>query len=436
MPGSRTARLWCRGHRDPRPLRTSQLVDNFFRHEYGRMVATLARRLGVHHIEAIEDAAQSALMTALETWMHAGVPDHPSAWIFRVAHHNVLGELRQRARRDQLLAHHSHGEASFGQESAQQLLASEVQDDLLRMLLVCCDHDLPVETQLMLALKTLCGFDVREISHRLFTSEANVYKRIERARNRLRQLTPSMINLASTQLSARLGTLHKVLYLMFTEGHLSSHAELPIRRELCDEAIRLTTIAAEHALGRTPETCALLALMHLHAARMTARQDLSGGLLLLEEQDRQRWDQAQIHVGLSWLAESARGETYSRYHAEAAIAAEHCLAPSFDETRWDKVVGCYELLEQVSPSPLHRLNRAVAVAEWRGPAAGLAVIEGAEPPTWLAGSYLWASVLADLHTRCGNRPVAERHRETAVALAPSDAVRALLRRRLGSEKAC
>ena len=131
---------------------------------------------------------------------------------------------------------------------------------------------------------------------------------------------------------------------------------------------------------------------------------------------------------LPWIA-----EIHGATEPHPAIAAEHCLAPSLEETRWNKVVECYELLEQVSPSPLHRLNRAVAVAEWRGPAAGLAVIEGAEPPTWLAGSYLWAAVLADLHKRCGNKPVAERHGEAAIALAPSDAVRALLRRRLGQE---
>jgi RNA polymerase sigma-70 factor (ECF subfamily) len=412
-------------------LSASLLVDNFFRHEYGRMVATLARRLGVHRIEAIEDAVQSALTTALETWTHAGVPDNPSAWLFRVAHNNVLGELRQRARREQLLEQSCDACVTTTPENPNPFLTNEVHDDLLRMLMVCCDETLAVESQLMLALKALCGFDVREISHRLFTTEANVYKRIERARNRLRQLSPSVIEFAPALFASRLGTVHRVLYLMFTEGHLSSHGELPIRRELCDEAIRLGTIAAGHPLGRTPETCALVALMHLHAARMTAREDVSGGLLLLEEQDRQLWDQGQIHLGLKWLAESAQGNTYTRYNAEAAIAAEHCLAPSFEETRWDKVVECYELLEQVSPSPLHRLNRAVAVAQFRGPAAGLAVIEGAEPPAWLAGSYLWAAVLSDLHGRCGNLPVAARHRETAIALAPTSAVRALLRRRLG-----
>jgi RNA polymerase sigma-70 factor (ECF subfamily) len=168
---------------------------------------------------------------------------------------------------------------------------------------------------------------------------------------------------------------------------------------------------------------------------MSAREDPSCGLLLLEEQDRSLWDQAQIHAGLSWLADSARGDTYSRYHAEAAIAAEHCLAPSFDQTRWDKVVESYALLEQISPSPLHRLNRAIAVAEWAGPAAGLEVIEGTLPPTWLAGSHLWAAVLADLHGRCGNQPAAERHRKAAIALAPTSAVRELLGRRFRPKSA-
>ncbi|WP_129573756.1 MULTISPECIES: RNA polymerase sigma factor [Sorangium] len=224
--------------------------------------------------------------------------------------------------------------------------------------------------------------------------------------------------------------MHAILYLLFTEGYLSSHAETAIRRELCDEAMRLAAILAEHPLGRAPETFALLALMHLHAARMTARQDGSGGLLLLEEQDRGLWDQREIQVGLSWLAKSAHGDVFSRYHAEAGIAAEHCLAPSLAETRWDRVVECYALLERLGPSAIHTLNRAVAVAEWQGPAAGFAVLDGLEPPTWLAGSYLWAAVLADLHRRCGNDGAAQRYRDVAIRAAPTPAVQELLQRRL------
>src|SRR5258706_13154119 len=169
---------------------------------------------------------------------------------------------------------------------------------------------------------------------------------------------------------------------------------MAIRRELCDEAIRLATILAEHPAVQAPETFALLALMHLHAARMTACQNSSGGLLLLEEQDRGLWDQQGIQIGLEWLARSSQGDRFSRYHAEAGIAAEHCLAHSFQGTRWDKGVECYALLEQIAPSAIHKLNRAVAVAEWQGPAEGLAVLKGFEPPTWLPGSYIWAAVLA------------------------------------------
>jgi RNA polymerase sigma-70 factor (ECF subfamily) len=309
-------------------------------------------------------------------------------------------------------------------------LAGDVQDDLLRMLFVCCDGSIPVESQLVIALKTLCGFDVREIAARLFTTEANVYKRLGRARSRLREVPFLPDDLTGEQFSARLAAVHAILYLLFTEGYLSSHAETAIRRELCDEAMRLTRILAEHPVGGTPETFALLALMHLHAARMTARQDGSGGLLLLEEQDRTLWDQREIQSGLSWLARSAHGEVFSRYHAEAGVAAEHCLAPSLAETRWDRVVECYALLERLAPSAIHTLNRAVAVAEWRGPAEGLAVLDGLEPPSWLAGSYAWAAVLADLHRRCGHDEVAQRHRDVAVESAPSAAVRDLLQRRL------
>ncbi len=414
-------------------MSSSRLVENFFRHEYGRLVATLARRVGLHHIETVEDAVQSALMTALESWTIAGLPDNPSAWLSRVAHNHLMDVVRQQTRHTRILTQHVAEGVAIADQDPEPFLAGEVQDDLLRMLFVCCDDAIPMESQLVLALKTLCGFDVREIAHRLFTSEANVYKRLGRARTRLRALSPRVGELSGETYASRLPAVHRILYLMFTEGYLSFHAETAIRRELCDEAIRLAAMLAQHPEGRTPETAALLALMHLHLARMSARQDGSGGLLLLEEQDRELWDRQQIQVGLTWLAESARGDVFSRYHAEAGIAAEHCLAPAFADTRWDRVVACYALLEKETPSPIHTLNRAVALAEWRGPAAGLAALAGTQPPTWLAGSYLWAAVLADLHRRCGHTKPARRYRELALALAPSPAVKQLLQRRLDSD---
>lgn len=417
-------------------MTTPKLAEHFFRHEYGQLVATLSRRVGVQHIQDVEDAVQAALMTALEIWTVAALPDNPPAWLFRVAYNNLMGELRQRTSHRRLLEQSAEEGMETLENVAETYLATELQDDLLCMLFVCCDDAIPVESQLVLALKTLCGFDIREIALRLFTSEANIYKRLARARKRLRELRLSTEELTGEQYSSRLPAVQKILYLVFTEGYLSSCAEMALRRELCDEAIRLTIILAGHPIGQTAETFALLALMQLHAARMNARQDSAGGLLLLEEQDRELWDQQGIQIGLEWLARSAQGERFSRYHAEAGIAAEHCLSPSFKETRWDKVVECYALLEQIAPSAIHTLNRAVAMAEWRGPAEGLAILDGFEPPSWLAGSYMWAAVLADLHRRCGNNDTADRYRDIACKSAPTLAVKELLQRRLSSHFEC
>ena len=398
----------------------------------------LSHRVGLEHIEVVEDAVQSALMKALEAWTIAGLPDNPSAWLFQVAHNDLMGELRQQSGRRRILDQYANDIIDTPEDGSECSMAGEMRDDLLRMLFVCCDEAIPLESQLVFALKTLCGFGVREIALRLFTSDANVYKRLGRARNHLMKNPPRLLELSGEKYSSRLQAVNKILYLLFTEGYLSSHAEMAIRRELCDEAIRLTAILAEHPVGQVPETFALLALMHLHVARMNARQDGTGGLLLLEEQNREIWDRQRIQVGLEWLAKSAQGDGFSRYHAEAGIAAEHCLAPSFEETCWEKVVECYSLLEQIAPSPIHKLNRAVAVAEWQGPAAGLAVLKGFDPPSWLAGSYLWAAVLADLHRCYGNVPKAKRYRDEAFTLAPTLAVKELLERRLqpGSHNSC
>lgn len=409
---------------------TTSLGEHFFRHEFGRLVATLSRRVGLRHLEAVEDAVQEALLAAVDSWPKTVVPDNPSAWLYRVAHNRFVGELRRQARRGALDELHAAAEPEADESAPELRLAGDVRDDLLRMLFVCCDEAIPIESQLALALKTLCGFDVREIAARLFTTEANVYKRLGRARSCLREPPLREADVTTDRLTTRLPVVQGVLYLLFTEGYLSVHAETAIRRELCDEARRLTTLLAEHPVSATPETFALLALMHLHTARMAARQDVAGGLVLLEDQDRSRWDQTLIHEGLHWLARSAAGATFSRFHAEAGIAAEHCVAPSFAETRWDRVIECYALLERVAPSPLHLLNRAVATAELHGPAQGLALLEGIDPPTWLSGSYMWSAVLADLHRRAGNDAVAESYRRTALETAPSASIREVLARRL------
>ena len=413
-------------------MAASSLAEHFFRHEYGRLVALLSRRVGLQHLDAVEDAVQAALLMALEAWRASAVPANPSGWLYRVAWHRLVDELRRADRHASLARQHAGDGAEASEDPPGIALTADVRDDLLRMLFACCDNAIPLESQLVFALKTLCGFDVREIAQRLFATEAGVYKRLSRARARLLAAEPATTELDPEAICSRLPAVQAVLYLMFTEGHLSSHALAALRRDLCDEAKRLTRELAEHPLGGTPETHALLALMHLHAARMAAREDGAGELLLLDEQDRSRWDRDEIAAGLEWLARSARGATFSRWHAEAGIAAEHCLAPSFTQTRWDRIVACYELLERTAPpSAMHTLGKALAVAEHRGPQEGLALLRGFSPPAGLAASYLCSAVWADLHRRCGHVETAARHRADAMAAAPSDAVRAALARRLG-----
>lgn len=427
MPWTRAAWVGRRGHRDQDRLSTSELVEHYFRHEYGRLVATLTRRVGAKHLEAIEDATQGALMQALESWTVNGPPSNPAGWLFRVALNELLDELRRGARRERILADAAReGVAVDGSETFDP---QTVDQDVLRMLFICCDEEIPIESRVALALKTLCGFSVKEVAQGLLTSEENVYKRLSRARAVL-STRRWQGNFSGGRLSPRLPAVHATLYLLFTEGHLSNDDSRPIRQELCDEAIRLTRLLVDDAGTRTPATCALLALMCLQAARTPGRQNVNGSLLLLAEQDRSLWNQDQIHEGLVWLAQSARGTEHSRYHAEAAIAAEHCLAPSLAATRWDAIVEQYRLLEAIAPSPLNALCHALALAELKGPAAGLALLASFSPPKKLNTSFQLAVVRADLLRRSGDLERASHERSIALRLAPTSAMRQLLERRL------
>jgi len=245
-------------------------------------------------------------------------------------------------------------------------------------------------------------------------------------RERMQELEPPGIE----ELASRLPAVLEILYLLFTEGYSSAQPDQVIRHELCEEAIRLGRLLDEHPVGAAPEAAALLALMYLDAARFDSRVDGTGGLLLLEEQDRSLWDRELINVGVSYLQRAARGDVFTRYHAEAAIAAEHCLAPMYKDTRWDEIARLYQMLDGIAPSPIYTLNRSIAIAEWQGPDAGLALLEALKPPTWLLGYYLWDATLGELYRRRGDRERATAHLTRAIEAAPTHAEKALVRRRL------
>ncbi len=272
--------------------------ENFFRHEYGRLVSVLTCRFGVMQVERVEDAVQSALLLALERWPCNGTPKNRSAWLFRVASNNLASEIRNENRRRQILADNCRQLTGDVLEHIEQ--PEEMRGDMVQIVYACCHDSIPIESSLVFALKTLCGFDVDEIAVRLFTSTANVYKRLGRARCRLKELKPSLTDISLEEKIEGEPTVLRVLYLMFTEGHMSLASDLAVRKDLCDEAIRLAFVVAEDSGRPSSQLCALIALMLLHAARNDSRLDEFGGLLLLEEQDRSRWDRNQICKGLGW----------------------------------------------------------------------------------------------------------------------------------------
>lgn len=405
------------------------LVAHYFRHESGRLVAALARRFRVVHLEDAEDAVQEALMVALTAWSLKGIPDEPSAWLYRVASNTLADRVRRNGALARALV---RGAADPGSdvEPAATALSTELPDDQLRMLFVCCDPSLPAESQLVLALKVLCGFRVDEIALRLFTSEANVYKRLSRARD---ALAARGIDLDTPpDVPARLVTVQAVLYLLFNEGYSASRGDALLRGELCEEALRLGYLLLAHEACDVPSSRALVALFHLHTARFATRVDATGEILTMAEQDRGRWDQAHVLRGLHLLTTCTDAATTSRYHVEAAIAAEHVLAPSFAATRFDEIAELYGLLDRIAPSPLNALNRAVALAEAHGPEAGLAALSDVRLPPGLSGYYLWDAVVGDLFRRAGQLEQARGYLERAAENAPSHAERALLQRRLAT----
>jgi RNA polymerase sigma factor (sigma-70 family) len=412
---------------DPKPAPV--LPEHYFRHESGRLVAVLSRRFGMHRVELCEDAVQTALLRAVQSWSQRGLPDDKSAWLYRVALNEVLGVLRREKRTDSCVDDAEQLASDVITEEA-VYLEHEVRDNQLRMLFVCANPAIPRESQIVFALKILCGFSTEEIALRLFQSHEAIYKRLQRARAALRERIEELEPPGVEELASRLTAVLEILYLLFTEGYSSAQPDQVIRHELCDEAIRLARLLDEHPVGAVPETAALLALMYLDAARFDSRVDGAGGLLVLEEQDRARWDRELIQVGMSYLQRSARGEAFTRYHAEAGIAAEHCLASTYKKTRWDEIARLYEMLERVAPSPINTLNRSIAIAEWQGPDAGLALLEALNPPPWLLGYYLWDATLGELYRRRGDRERAIAHLTRALSGAPTHAERALLRRRL------
>jgi RNA polymerase sigma factor (sigma-70 family) len=409
----------------------SQLVEHLFRHESGKLVATLTRIFGIEHLNLAEDVVQEALSRALQTWSFRGIPENPSAWIMRASRNLALDVIRRekvfRAKEAEIAR---LGERDGFTSETAIFSEDEIADDRLRMMFVCCHPVIPPEAQVALALKTLCAFSVTEISRAFLTTEAAIAKRLTRAKQKIQEAHVPFEIPGGEELTRRLDSVLQSLYLLFNEGYKASSGEKLVREELCREAIRLTELLAQHPAGNQPETHALLALMLLNTARIAAREDNEGNLLRLEEQDRTRWDQAMIARGLSHLRESAAGDAVSEYHLQAGIAACHATAADYQSTDWARILSLYDRLIEFDGSPVVALNRAVAVANVHGPGTALQTLRAIRDREKLDSYYLFYAVLGELEMRLNNHAVAAEQFRKSFELAETKSERAFLLKRL------
>jgi RNA polymerase sigma factor (sigma-70 family) len=409
----------------------NQLVDHLFRREAGKMVAMLTRAFGLDHLQVAEDAMQEALLKAMRNWGLGGVPRNPSAWLMRVAKNRALDIVR---RETNFRSKEKELTAFFEQrpESAEDSVRfdEEIRDDQLRLIFACCHPDLSRETQVALTLKTLCGFGEREIAAAFLTSEAAIAKRLVRARRRIREVPITLDIPAGPRLAARLDAVLQTLYLLFNEGYKASHGDELVRKELCEEAIRLVKILVDHPTGDRPKAHALLALMLFNSARLSARADAEGNMLLLAEQDRSLWDRAIIARGLRHLHRSAAGKEISEFHLQAGIAYCHCAAPTYETTDWRRILSLYDMLTEIDRSPVVALNRAVVISNVQGPEAALDAIAATGSRDSLDGYYLYHAVLAHLRYAVGDFAKAAVGFRRAAELTHVTSERVFLRRRL------
>jgi RNA polymerase sigma-70 factor, ECF subfamily len=404
------------------------LLEHLFRHQAGRMVAHFTRLFGPAHLELAEEIVQEAMLRALQTWPYQGVPENAAAWLFRVAHNSAIDALRR---------NRFAGDASALEELAQTaakapddpLVEEQLRDDELRMIFMCCHPEISREASVALSLKTVGGFSVREIARAFLAEDTAIAQRLVRAKRQIREHELTFEMPHGAELKQRLDSVLEVIYFIFNEGYTAHEGQDLIRQDLCAEALRLGGLVARASIA-TPRVHALTALMALQAARLPARVDETGDLVLLESQDRTRWDRRLIALGFQHFNLSMIGDDVSEYHVQAAIAATHARAGDAESIEWPVILRLYDQLLAINPSPVVALNRAVAVAKVHGPAKALVEIAALEKERKLRDYYLLLAVRGHLLLELGRPVEAAHHFRLALERPCSEPERRFLRRKL------
>jgi RNA polymerase sigma-70 factor (ECF subfamily) len=411
-----------------RALLSKMDFEKLHREEAGRILATLIRLVG--DFDLAEEMLQEAYAIALQKWPAEGVPSNPRAWLISTARHKAIDRLRRErrfeAKSGELLQSSQYtAEPDAGLEDEDAM----VSDDRLRLIFTCCHPALPIEAQVALTLRTVCGVSTEEISRAFLVPVVTMAQRLVRAKGKIRDAgIPYRVPLQE-DLRDRLDAVLLVIYLIFNEGYLASSGDALIRREMCAEAIRLGRVLCD-LLPRQSEARALLGLMLLHDSRSDARVSADGELILLEEQDRNLWQWEQIREGTSLVESALRSGAAGVYAVQASIAALHANARTAGETDWQQVAGLYGVLLRIDASPVIEVNRAVAVAMSGSLEEGLGLLEELQSRRELEGFHLLPAALADLLRRLGRMEEAAEAYRQALALATNDIERRFLRRRL------
>ena len=407
---------------------STQLVDHLFRKEAGRIASVLTCMLGFDRLDLAEDIVQDTMVQALRSWPFQGIPDNPRAWLYRVAKNKTLDVVRREAR-FRLIS--SEVEYLHHQEATETMVNAfsfddDITDSQLRMLFAICHPAIASESQMAMCLKILCGLSVREIAGAFLTTDETITKRIYRAKEKIRQNDIRLEVPTGAQLATRLDSVLKSIYLLFSEGYNSAHPDQLIRRDLCEEAMRLCLLLTQTPRTQLPAVDALLALMCFQSARFDARMDENGAIILLPDQDRNRWNRALILKGHEYLNRSAEGAILSEYHLEAAIAMLHCIASSDKPTDWKSILLYYDLLLVLKPSPVVALHRAVALAKVEGP---LQAIINVSNLAGLDNMPYYHAILGDLYEQNHQPESARYHYQRALQLTSSKAEKELLERK-------
>ncbi len=404
----------------------TQLSEHFFRNEYGRIVSVITRYLGVDHVESAEDIVQETLLKAVENWQQNGLPENPQAWLYTTAKNLAINKLRRREYQWR------YEKAMTGKsEEMEQFNFSEemIQDDQLKMMFACCHPSISENTQISLILKILCGFSISEIASAFFTSNETINKRLVRGRSQLRKNNISFE--LPKDVNAEVPIVLKTIYLLFNEGYSPSQKNHVVRFDLCLEAIRLTKILlSSDAISEKTDSYSLLALMHLNASRFEARMDDEGSIVEMEKQDRRKWDRDLINNGIHYLHKATETSSITRYLILAAISAQHCIAPTYQETNWDEILSLYNTLLLIEDSPTIRMNRSVALAKVEGIESAIEELHKIDSISAIGSHYLFHSTLAALYKDKNDISMAIEHLKKAISLTQNERDIKLLKKKL------